>query len=371
MKMLFSEPKRIICSNPDSPFCYFGWPSIERLHDGTLAMVVSGFRLKHVCPFGKGVISYSRDEGKTWSAPAVVLDTPLDDRDCGLVRFGENRAILTSFNNTTKMQRAYNGLSDSEHTPKSAEQKNLIEAYLRYLDATDAEEKFLGSTYRISDDGGYSFGPVRIAPISSPHGPCVLNDGTLFYVGRKFDDEDASAAATHLQCWKLNADDEFDYVSSIENVADEYGPLLSCEPHSICLPDGKIIVHIRVQRGGEHRIFTIYQSESTDNGLTFTAPRPLLPELGGSPAHLIRHSGGVLISVYGYREAPYGIRAMFSRDNGETWDTDWVLDCDCANGDLGYPATVELDDGSLLTVYYENIGGQSVVMQKIWTLPNL
>lgn len=46
------------------------------------------FRLRHVCPFGKGIICYSYDEGKTWTKPAVVIDTPLDDRDCGIVAYG-------------------------------------------------------------------------------------------------------------------------------------------------------------------------------------------------------------------------------------------------------------------------------------------
>lgn len=26
----------IVCENPDSPFNYFGWPSVTRLPDGTL-----------------------------------------------------------------------------------------------------------------------------------------------------------------------------------------------------------------------------------------------------------------------------------------------------------------------------------------------
>ena len=86
MKLIQTDPAQIICHNPDSVFGYFGWPSIARLPDGTLAMVASGFRMAHVCPFGKGIICYSRDEGRTWTAPAAVIDTVLDDRDCGLAR---------------------------------------------------------------------------------------------------------------------------------------------------------------------------------------------------------------------------------------------------------------------------------------------
>ena len=40
----------------------FNWPSVARLPDGRIAAVCSGFRLGHVCPFGKAVICYSSDE---------------------------------------------------------------------------------------------------------------------------------------------------------------------------------------------------------------------------------------------------------------------------------------------------------------------
>lgn len=61
---------------------------------------------------------------------------------------------------------------------------------------------------------------------------------------------------------------------------------------------------------------------------------------------------------------------MLSYDGGENWETDYILDDTARGGDLGYPATVELRDGSLLTVYYENMGDAAVIMQQTWTLPH-
>ena len=61
---------------------------------------------------------------------------------------------------------------------------------------------------------------------------------------------------------------------------------------------------------------------------------------------------------------PYGIRACFSHDGGRTWDikNEVVLRADALSngtgrgkgspGDLGYPRSVELSDGSIFTVYY-------------------
>ena len=65
----------------------FYWPSITRLSDGRLMAGSSGFRVKHICPFGEVAVNYSSDEGKTWSAPESVLNTPLDDRDAGVVEY--------------------------------------------------------------------------------------------------------------------------------------------------------------------------------------------------------------------------------------------------------------------------------------------
>jgi len=97
--------------------------------------------------------------------------------------------------------------------------------------------------------------------------------------------------------------------------------------------------------------FSIFQSESLDDGKTWTKPHQLLPERGGAPAHIIEKDG-VLISTYGYRKNPYGIRVMFSYDGGETWDTNHVLVDSEVSSDLGYPASVVLEDGNILTIYY-------------------
>ena len=97
------EPK-IIISNPDSYHNYFAWPTVSRLQNGKIAVVASGFRLAHVCPFGKAVISYSENEGESYTVPAPIIDTPLDDRDAGILAFGESNVIVTSFNNKVEFQ---------------------------------------------------------------------------------------------------------------------------------------------------------------------------------------------------------------------------------------------------------------------------
>ena len=46
----------------------------------------------------------------------------------------------------------------------------------------------------------------------------------------------------------------------------------------------------------------------------------------------------------------WGILAMFSHDNGKTWDTGHRLYT--GGSDLEYPYSAELADGTILTVFY-------------------
>jgi sialidase-1 len=66
----------------------------------------------------------------------------------------------------------------------------------------------------------------------------------------------------------------------------------------------------------------------------------------------------------------YGNQARVSPDEGKTWSEPVIISGNGAGGDLGYPSTVELADGSLVTVWYEKMKGssRSVLRQARWTL---
>ena len=349
---------KVICSNPNNPvFNYFAWPSVARLQDGRLMMVASGMRMKHLCPFGKVVACYSEDEGQTWSKPTILMDTPLDDRDAGVVPFGENSLLITSLNNTVQAQRGWN-----------AQNKNaLIDAYLDRLErmgVEQIEEKYLGSTFIISHDGGKTFSDIMRMPVTTPHGPAVMKDGSLLYVGRTFSAHNYAMDDDHVAAYRLNGDGTYEHLGDIENTPNG---LLSCEPNAIVLPSGKVVVHIRVHKRG---YFTIFQSESYDGGKTFTKPHQILDKEGGAPAHLLYLNNGVLISTYGHRKEPFGIRMMYSLDEGETWSIDHELFDKGTGIDLGYPCSVQLNDGSILTVFYARADefAPAEIMQVKWTL---
>lgn len=359
MKIIRHADAKVIISNPGSRHDYFGWPTAARLKNGRIAVTASGFRRRHVCPFGKAVISYSDDDGRTYTLPAPVIDTVLDDRDGGILAFGESGVIVTSFNNTTEFQR-----SNSE-----------CDAYDKaYLDTVTPREEAaaLGATFRMSRDNGVTFGELFKSPVSSPHGPMELSDGTLLWVGRTYSADDTFHRGKDcVQAHRINPDGTTGFVGEIEKLSFRGEELLSCEPHAVLLDSGRILAHYRVQNSGGS-VFTVYQSSSDDGGKTWSKPVRLLPLKGGAPPHILKHSSGALICTYGYREYPYGIKAMFSFDQGETWDFGHDIYINGVSGDLGYPSSVELADGSVLTVFYAHPGENepAVIMQQEWSFEN-
>ncbi len=378
MKIRLSGAPRIIMENPTSRLCYFAWPTVARLKNGRLAAVASGFRLTHICPFGKAVLSFSDDEGETWTLPAPVIDTVLDDRDAGILPFGESGVIVTSFNNTRKMHRDLILTPDFYHDAddwlkNATPDKAFRLAYLDMItDKQEADE--LGGTFRISYDNGITFGPLHTAPISCPHGPIELADGSILWVGEGHGNRKQDLPTPeYVHAYHIDpSTGDMVWIGSIPDIVEPDGiKPVSCEPYAFQLPNGRILCHLRVYTLDTELQFSTYQSISDDGGKTWTAPRRLLGPKGGAPSHICMHSSGVLIAAYSNRfiDKP-GIRLMFSTNGGETWETDHILFESDFGADLGYPATVELADGSLLTVFYAHTGeeGPAVIWQQKWKL---
>ncbi|MDX9978640.1 MAG: sialidase family protein [Lentisphaeria bacterium] len=111
---------------------------------------------------------------------------------------------------------------------------------------------------------------------------------------------------------------------------------------------GVIWLLTRVEGGDDQ----LWQAVSRDGGKTWTCQPSGI--VGHPPSGLVKLADGRLVLSYGYRHPPYGIRAVVSADEGLTWDTDHVITLrnDGAGYDLGYPRSLLLPDGTILTVYY-------------------
>lgn len=145
---------------------------------------------------------------------------------------------------------------------------------------------------------------------------------------------------------------------------------------SFILTEKGILAHIRSDTNPY-----IMESWSEDRGKTWTYPTNIYGykhdkdvnggSVAGGPAHLLRLRDGRILCSYGYRFRPMGIRAIVSEDEGSTWGPPIILREDGGylsglhkrrwayrfrlpnpGNDLGYPTSIELSDGVVLTAYY-------------------
>ena len=358
-------------------FAYQGWPTVCRDDRGILYAACSGHRIAHVCPFGVNYMYTSADEGKTWSAPAIINETDLDDRDAGILSLGGGKMLMTYFHNARSL--LYNMCEGDTPWAKNHRGRpdfTLYEgmlAHWRTLDDTVAQP---GSFMRLSEDYGQTWGPAFKVPVSSPHGPTRRKDGSLLYLGKEFassPDEFGDAADLYEKgavyafesrddghTWQCLGKVDFPDGCSDRNIH---------EPHAIELPDGTLLGALRAEGEAVPYRFTIYLTRSEDGGRTWSHPEAT--NICGSPPHLLLHSSGAVILTYGRRQAPCGERARISLDGGKTFGEEYVISDDSTSGDLGYPSTVELSDGSLFTVYYQHYRDDDYcsILYTHWEMP--
>ena len=91
---------------------------------------------------------------------------------------------------------------------------------------------------------------------------------------------------------------------------------------------------------------------STDDGMTWGHEKQISLQ-GQAPAHLLQLNDGSILLTYGSRtEGLYGVIIRLSEDDGESWSKPYTLISVPSKTDCGYPASVELEDGTIVTAYY-------------------
>ncbi|HNQ35086.1 MAG TPA: sialidase family protein [bacterium] len=353
---------RVICKQPGR---YIGWPTVGRLPDGELLAVFSGDRDAHVDPFGKSFLVRSRDGGDTWSAPELINDTPLDDRDTGLCVCRDGTVLASWFtshycrDSYLKYLAKYLGAAKAE--PEERWRRKLASISpedVRFWaeEMREGDYRVLGKWIRRSVDGGRTWeDPVRV-PVTTPHGPVELADGRLLFLG--------NSGSYDLNNGKMLAVESSDRgrtwtVIGRMNMHPPYknetpgGYAFLCEPHLVETAPGRLLALARYEDVLKVEPSCLWQSGSEDGGRTWS--EPYSTGILGKPPHLCRLSDGRVLATYGYRHPPYGQRACLSVDGGRTWDyaDEIILRDDAPSGDLGYPASAELADGMIITVYYQ------------------
>ena len=208
-----------------------------------------------------------------------------------------------------------------------------------------------------SEDGGKTWnreGCIEYPPNvdnATPFGDVVqLEEGCLAVSCYSADDryaEDESGDSA----WIYFSDDDGRTWGDARLIgADRYN-----ETDLLVLGEGQLLAASRTAKTAQTEIFA-----SDDGGQSWTCRGPLTPSRH-MPAHLLGLQDGSILLTYGVRlRGMLGVCASVSRDAGLTWDDPRVLfntdvyqsDTGSRGTDGGYPSSVELADGTILTAYY-------------------
>ncbi|RMG04720.1 MAG: exo-alpha-sialidase [Planctomycetota bacterium] len=341
------------------PHQYHGWPTVTRRRNGQLVLTYSGGREAHVCPFGRVEMMTSDDGGDTWTYPRVLLDSALDDRDSGVLETSRGTLLVTTFTSTAYVPILERAIAAEDSRWPDDRLDRWSAAHRRLSD--DQRKRDLGCWMLRSTDGGMTFSARYDSIVNSPHGPIELADGRLLYLGKELWAEEPWVGA----CVSTDDGRTWRRLSRLP-VRPGDTPENYHELHGVECPSGKIVCHIRNHNKANER--EILQCESTDGGATWSVPHAI--GVWGLPSHLLRLRDGRILMSYGYRREPFGCRVRVSVDEGATWSEEIVLYDRATNGDLGYPSTVELADGRLLSIWYEltEASPYAVLRQCRWRL---
>lgn len=350
------------------PEFYHGWSTVVRRQNGELWLTWSGGREAHVCPFGRVDAMTSKDDGATWTFPRVLLDSATDDRDSGVLETAKGTLLVTTFTSLAYEESFKKASAMAEHTEKGWVSKAMPAARFEKWKAAhtrlndDERKAELGEWVIRSTDGGKSWSSRIPTVANSPHGPIQLKDGRLLYPGKQLWTGDKRIGVAESKDDGLT----WEWLAEIPTRKGDIVERGYHELHGVEAADGTLIVQIR--NHNEANKGETLQTESKDGGKTWSEPHSI--GVWGLPSHLLRLRDGRLVMTYGHRRKPFGNQARISKDNGQTWSEEIILSGDGKGGDLGYPSTVELADGTLLTVWYESMTEPklAVLRQAKWKL---
>lgn len=315
-------------------------PETERLATGFRA----GGPRSHINAQGAGHVTMSsEDGGRTWAEGPRLSSPPFTGPD------GRQIRVACKW---------------WQHHP--AEERAELEA--QGYEVRDVREGVVaicaGAYMTWSDDGGEKWERRDLdlpftALLASGMNWLQLADGTILFPVY------GSKVAGGPNCsWVLRSTDygESWVMAEVGSLPDR--PLN--EPAIVQTASGRLLIVMRTGTGSDH----MWQAVSDDGGATWHG----LQDTGvkGHPPNLLLLQDGRILLSYGHRHAPLSVRAVVSADGGQSWDLEhiWALREGGGSNDLGYPRSVQLGDGTVVTIYYfVEPGGMQFVGCTRWLVP--
>ena len=204
-----------------------------------------------------------------------------------------------------------------------------------------------------SSDGGRTWQTIELMGPDYPRNMIVEPDGSLLFVRALEWDWKGDNGSPHLELCRSK--DRGETWTCSEGQVD-WDVAAFGEVSAIRLKDGKYLAALRtiapdVPARDAHGFGVTVLTESTDRGKHWSKPRPIT-STAEVHAYLTELDDGRLLVTYSSYHLPFGVFAMVSADGGQTWDRSQPVQLALsAKNNVGWPVTLQLNDGSLLTAY--------------------
>lgn len=328
-----------------------------KLQNGDL-LVMAREGTEHIANDGDVFMLRSKDNGKTWGEKQWIgAIKDLDEREgCG-IQLKDGTIMVAIFYNDLY-------LPNGDYAAWQPSQK--------LAPRTDGRPR-MGTYIITSNDNGHTWSKpnyidIKGMPVTGLEGPTdapiEMPDGSILMaeIGYSLHGDSKNTGAIMMR--STDKGKSWKYLSTI---ADDPGAKLGgfMEPGIVRTKTGRIIAGLR-NHAEENAIWMTY---SDDDGKTWVPKWKT--DMIGHPVDLIQLKDGRIMASYGMRQVhakPGGIRACFSSDNGKTWDlsTEVQLRNDFINVDVGYPESLQMEDGRIFTVYYFNLFAKYFIGATYW-----
>lgn len=303
---------------------YQAFPDAYRLQNGDIvAVFYAGYgHISHhndaYPKAGRICLVRSTDEGRTWSLPRTIYDDADDNRDPHISQLKDGTLIVTMFSL----------LFDP------ADKKKYRGTNPQIIRSRDNGQTWDATAQTIpTGDGWYCSSQLK----EMPNGTLML---PVYY---------QKGGGTEMKAWGgvIFSSDKGQTWGSVIPIGETANLPLAAETDVITLRDGTLFAALRGQRETQMHFAT-----STDAGKTWSAVQPS-GFVGHSPAFTRLKSGPILLAYRGFgkggdfKTAYTALRVSF--DEGKTWEGPYLLD----KSGGAYPSTIELNDGSVLAIFYE------------------
>jgi sialidase-1 len=349
-----SLPYQIISDGGDAGE-YQAFPDACRLKNGDIvAVFYSGgahvtYPSEQYPKSGRICLVRSQDEGRTWSKPATIFDDEHDNRDPHISQMSDGTLVCTFF--TTRFGKPIK----RESTASSAYYGNVVHRewmsgggpmFVRSLDNGKSWESTPTLAAENSEDRYSCSAEMRQAP-----------DGTWLFPIYHQDSKRAWGGLIH-------SSDKGKTWNAPVPIGKNDGQFLPAETDVVLLKDGTLYAALR---GSIKDSVRMHYSSSTDMGKTWAKVADIGFQ-GHSPSFTRLKSGALLLTYraffddFQHKKGYTGMRISY--DEGKTWTGPYMIDKMWG----AYPSTVELKDGSILAVYYEE-GQKSCIRALRFKLP--